>query len=86
MTCASFYWVNYPRDGSPWTTEQRYASVERILVIPPGHTRHLELSARVRDMAQECSDEVYLVGIEFTDANGLRWFRDDRAALHDTGA
>ena len=37
---------------------------------------------RVRDMADECSDQVYLVGIEFTDANGTRWMRDERAALH----
>jgi hypothetical protein len=81
-----FYWVNRTRDGSPWTTELRYASVERILVIPPGKTRYVELPARVRDMAEECNDEVYLVGIEFTDANGIRWRRDERAALHDAGA
>jgi len=32
-------------------------------------------------MADECSDQVYLVGIEFTDANGRRWMSDERAAL-----
>lgn len=33
-------------------------------------------------MAEECNDDVYLVGIEFTDASGIRWFRDERGALH----
>lgn len=73
--------MNDPHDGSPWTAEQRYASIERIRVIPPGQTRNLELPDRVRDMADECSDQVYLVGIEFADANGRRWMSDERAAL-----
>ena len=81
-----YYWVNDLRDGSPWTTEQRYASVDRIRVIPPGQLRGQELPERVRSMAQECNDNVYLVGVEFTDANGVRWFRDERGALHDPHA
>lgn len=81
-----FYWVNDPHDGSPWTTEQRYASVERIRVIPPGQTWNLELPDRVRSMDEKCDDQVYLVSIEFTDANGTRWMRDERGALHDSGA
>lgn len=76
-----FYWVNDPRDGNPWTAEQRYASVDRILVIPPGQTRDSELPERVSSMAKECNDRVYLVGIEFTDANGHRWSRNERAVL-----
>jgi hypothetical protein len=78
-----YYRVNDPHDGSPWTTEQRYASIDRIRVIPPGQSRNQELPRRVRNMAQECNNDVYLVGIEFTDANGIRWFRDERGALHD---
>jgi len=78
-----YYWVNDRHDGSPWTTEQRYASVDRIRVIPPGQSRNQELPERVRSMAQECNDNVYLVGVEFTDANGIKWFRDERGALHD---
>jgi hypothetical protein len=78
-----FYWVNDLRDGSPWTTEQRYASVNRIRVIPPGQFRHCDLPDRVRNMSGECDDRVYLVGIEFTDANGIGWMRDERAALHE---
>jgi hypothetical protein len=80
-----FYWVNDRHDGSEWTTEQRYASVERFRVIPPEQTRYLELPDRVRSMANECNDDVYLVGVEFTDARGARWFRDERAVLHDRG-
>jgi hypothetical protein len=78
----SYYWVNDPRDGSPWTTEQRYASVDRIRMIPPGKTEYHELPERVISMAEECSTQVYLVGIEFTDANGIGWRRDERGALH----
>jgi len=33
-------------------------------VIPPGQTRDHELPDRVRNMAQECNDNVYLVGVE----------------------
>ena len=76
-----YYWVNDPRDGSPWTTEQRYASVDIIRVIPPGQPRNQELPAHIRNQSEECNDKVYLVGIEFTDANGRRWFRNERAAL-----
>lgn len=67
-----FYLVNDQRDGSPWTTDERYASVERFRVIPPEQIRHLELPQRIRAMADECNDDVYLVGLEFTDANGQR--------------
>jgi hypothetical protein len=81
-----FYWVTDPHDGSPWTAEQRYASIDRLRVIPPDQTRHLMLPDRVQAMAEQCNDQVYLVGIEFTDANGSRWIRDERGALHDPQA
>ena len=76
-----YYWVNDRRDGSPWTTEQRYVSIDIIRVIPPGQARNQELPERVRNQSQECNDQVYVVGIEFTDADGHRWFRNERAAL-----
>lgn len=78
-----FYWVNDRRDGSEWTADLRYASVERFRVIPPVQTRHLELPERIREMAVGCNDDVYVVGIEFTDANGTRWIRDERGTLRD---
>ena len=76
--------MNDPGDGSPWTTGLRYASLEKFRrVIPPGQTSHLELPERIRSMDTECNDQVYLVGIEFTDANGARWTRDERGSLHE---
>lgn len=81
-----FYWVYDPRDGSPWTAEQRYASVNTIRVMPPGQIQRVELPDRVRRMADICDDQAYVVGIEFTDARGTRWFRDERGALHDRNA
>jgi len=68
-------------DGSPWTTENVYASTDRMRVVPPHQTRSQELPARVRDRWQDCNDEVYVVGVEFTDANGARWYRNERAVL-----
>jgi hypothetical protein len=37
-------------------------------------------------MADECNGQVYVVGAEFTDANGVRWMRDARGALQDPSA
>jgi hypothetical protein len=78
-----FYWVNDPGDGRRWTTEQRYASLDRFRVIPPGHTRQSDLPDSVRITERECNGDVYLVGIEFTDASGARWIRNERGALYD---
>jgi hypothetical protein len=77
-----FFWVNDPGDGRPWTAELRYASQESMRVIPPGQTAHHRLPEQIRSMAEECNGQVYVVGIEFTDANGIRWMRDARGALH----
>jgi hypothetical protein len=81
-----FYWVNDAGDGSSWTTSLRFASIERIRVVPPGRTRHLDLPQQICAQADECNDQVYLVGIEFTDAKGIRWIRDERGALLDPNA
>jgi hypothetical protein len=80
-----FYFVNDPGDGGPWTAEQRWASTSRIRQVPPGQIRHMELPESIGNMVEECNDQLYLVGIEFTDANGLRWMRDERGSLHPVG-
>jgi len=80
-----FYWVNDPGDGSPWTTELRYASPYKRRVTPPGQTWNYELPEDIRSMAEECSTQVYLVAIEFTDNNGTRWIRNERGLLIDPG-
>jgi hypothetical protein len=76
-----YFRVNDRRDGSPWTADQVYASVDIIRVIPPGQTRNEELPQRVRGQYQDCDDQLYVVGVEFTDADGARWYRNERAAL-----
>lgn len=78
-----FYFVIDRQDGSAWETDMRYASIERFRVIPPEQTRHLELPKRVRDMVKECNDNLYVVGLEFTDARGTRWMRNARGDLFD---
>ena len=79
-----FYWVNDPGDGSPWTPDMRYTPLERFRVIPPNHIRRLDLPSTVQNTGEECNDDVYVVGIEFTDASGARWIRDARGALLDS--
>jgi hypothetical protein len=76
-----YFRVNDPRDGSPWTTAQVYASVDIIRVVPADQARAQELPARVSDLYEGCNDDVYVVGIEFTDADGVRWYRNERAVL-----
>jgi hypothetical protein len=78
-----YFRVNDPQDGRPWTATQVFASVDIIRVIPPGQTRNEELPDRVRTQYKDCDDQVYVVGIEFTDANGVRWYRDERGALKE---
>ena len=41
------------------------------------------LPDQVRTQYKDCDDQVYVVGIEFTDANGVRWYRDERGALKE---
>lgn len=76
-----YFRVNDPGDGSPWTAVQVYASVGIIRVIPPGQLRNQELPDRVREQYRGVDDQLYVVGVEFTDANGQRWCRNERAAL-----
>jgi hypothetical protein len=76
-----YFRVNDRRDGSPWTADQVYASADIIRVIPPGQTRNEELPQRVREQYQGCNDQLYVVSVEFTDADGARWYRNERAAL-----
>jgi hypothetical protein len=76
-----YFRVNGAHDGSPWTTTEVYASIGIFRVIPPGQTRNEELPERIKRQYEFCDDEVYLVGVEFTDANGQRWYRNERAAL-----
>jgi hypothetical protein len=76
-----FFRVDDPPDGLPWTTEQHYASMERFRVVPPGKSRVLPLPTRVKYQGQAHTTDDYLVAIEFTDADGVRWRRDERAAL-----
>jgi hypothetical protein len=76
-----YFRVEDPKDGTTWTAVHVYASVHIIRVIPPGRARNQVLPSRVRDMYEGCDDQLYMVGVEFTDANGQRWYRNERAVL-----
>jgi hypothetical protein len=67
--------------GHGWRAEERYSSPEPILVIPPGE-EHIELPEDVRRREPEFGDEPkWLVGIQFTDADGYRWLRSPAGQL-----
>jgi hypothetical protein len=74
-----FFWVDDPKDGRTWTTHERYASKKRFLVIPPEQRQHLELPRNVKTYRGKGTAGDYLVAIEFTDADGVRWTRDNAA-------
>jgi hypothetical protein len=81
-----FFYVNDPRDGSPWTTDERYAAPERFRVIPPGQTRNLPLPyTQLGIQASNVSEQNFLIAIDFTDASGQQWYRDERAVLEPRG-
>lgn len=82
----SFYFVSDPGNGQPWTPIDRGHQMERILVIPPGEERFVKMPDVIRNMIKTIGPDVYVVGIEFTDAAGNRWERDARGALKDRSA
>jgi hypothetical protein len=64
-----------------WRAEERYSSPEPILVIAPGE-EHVELPGNVRERETADGNEPkWLVGIQFTDADGRRWLRAPNGQL-----
>lgn len=82
----TFYFVSHPGTGQPWTPIDRGQSMERILVLPPGEMQFIPIPEAIANMINTIGREMYVVGIEFTDAAGYRWERDARGALKDRGA
>jgi hypothetical protein len=54
---------------------------ERIRVLPPDSEKLVAIPESIRDMINECNDDVYAVSIEFIDAAGNRWERNARGSL-----
>ena len=50
-------------------------------MVPPRSEKFVEIPDQIKDMITECSDDIYVVSIEFTDVAGRRWERDPRGAL-----
>jgi len=82
----TFYFVSDPGTGQPWTPIDRGHVMERILVLPPGEEKFVQIPEVIANQIKTIGWEVYVVGIEFTDAAGYRWERDARGALKDRGA
>jgi hypothetical protein len=82
----TFYFVSDPGNGQPWTPIERGRSMDRILALPPGEEQFVPIPEVIRNMIKTIGPDVYVVGIEFTDAAGYRWERDARGALKDNGA
>jgi hypothetical protein len=78
---AFFYSVEDPGGRGSWTTTESYASMERLRVVPPTRTRALIPWQENWDVGELADEDTYLVAIEFTDANGIYWKRDERARL-----
>lgn len=65
-----------------WQPIMRGGPPEYIRVIPPRSQKFIEIPDQVRDMIDDCNDNIYVVSVEFTDAAGSRWQRDARGALN----
>ena len=82
----TFYFVSDPGNGQPWTPIDRGHVMERILVLSPREMQFVPIPEVIANQIKTIGREVYVVGIEFTDAAGYRWERDARGALKDRGA
>lgn len=75
----AFYFAPDPGAGQPWEPTYHGEPAGQLRVIPPGVDRFIAIPEQTRNLV----DEVYVVGIEFSDAAGNRWERDGRGALND---
>ena len=64
-----------------WEPVMRGGPPERIRVLPPDSEKFAAIPESIRNMINECNDDVYAVSIEFIDAAGNRWERNARGSL-----
>jgi hypothetical protein len=64
-----------------WEPVMRGGPPERIRVLPPDSEKFVAIPESIRNMINECNDDVYAVSIEFIDAAGNRWERNARGSL-----
>jgi|ERR1700722_3438738 len=76
----SFYFIEEPVAGMEWTPVLRGSAPKAIQVLPPQDERSVYIPDDIARQ-DECSDQVYAVGITFADAAGNNWERDPRGAL-----
>ncbi|HYB16840.1 MAG TPA: hypothetical protein VEF71_15390 [Streptosporangiaceae bacterium] len=76
-----FFYHIAEKPGGEWEPVLRGSPVERLRVIPPQTDRFRAVPEQVTDMMNRVGDDIYAVGIWFTDAAGNRWERDPRGAL-----
>jgi hypothetical protein len=76
-----FYYIAEQSPGGDWEPVLRGAPAERIRVVPPQGDRFFAIPEQVLGMMDQVGDDVYAVGIRFTDAAGNHWERDPRGAL-----
>jgi hypothetical protein len=76
-----FYYIAEKTPGGAWEPILRGAPTERIRVIPPQADRFFVIPEQVTSMMDQIGDDIYAVGIRFTDAAGNSWERDPRGAL-----
>jgi hypothetical protein len=76
-----FYYIAEKTPSGDWEPVPRGAPTKRIRIIPPQTDRFFPIPEQTMSMMDQVSDDIYAVGIWFTDAAGNRWERDARGAL-----
>jgi hypothetical protein len=67
-----FYYIADRSPGGEWEPVLRGSPLERIRVITPQADRFRPITDQIMSMMEQVSDDVYTIGIRFTDAAGNR--------------
>src|SRR5258708_2423038 len=59
-----------------WQPVMRGGPPDRTRVIPPRSEKFIPIPDQIKNMIDQCNDDIYAVSIEFTDTAGNRWERD----------
>jgi hypothetical protein len=77
-----FHYIHaFSTASEEWEPILRGGPPDRIRVIAPHSEKFVAIPDQIKNMVNECNDNIYAVSIEFVDAAGNRWERNARGAL-----
>ena len=79
----TFYQIDRPHPVGPWDAVLLAMTTSEVLVIPPGGALLDRVPETIKHTIVNADTDSFAVGIEFTDAGGIRWERDPHGALKE---